>query len=298
MQAIVCLVASLVIAFLASWRLTLVALGSIPLMIVGAVFENIFLWRVSPAAGKALEHAGHVANESIVHHRTVFAFNLQRARAEQYDAILAGRERAALKRGVVSGGMYGFSRFTVFAVFALCFWYGSTLLTAGHETGKDVLQCTLAILLGVMGIGECFTFSGDIAGARKAAARMFEILDRVPAVDSVTGAGTKLAAVSGCGSFADVQFRYPSRPAVPVLRNLTFDFAAGQKLAILGRTGSGKSTIVALLMRYYDPCGGRVCVEGQPLPSLNVRGWRDHLGIVSQEPTLFDDTIANNIRYG
>jgi ATP-binding cassette subfamily B (MDR/TAP) protein 1 len=152
--------------------------------------------------------------------------------------------------------------------------------------------------MGAMGAGEVFSMAGDQAAGVLAANRVYELIDRVPPIDNESEQGVRLQQVSGQGSFKDVTFSYPSRADVEILKGLNLDFTSGQRVALLGNTGCGKSTIISLLMRYYDPNKGKVSVEGHDLPDLHLNAWRSHVGIVSQEPVLFDDTIAANIKYG
>eukprot|EP00670_Eutreptiella_braarudii_P020912 CAMPEP_0174350516 /NCGR_PEP_ID=MMETSP0811_2-20130205/7624_1 /TAXON_ID=73025 ORGANISM="Eutreptiella gymnastica-like, Strain CCMP1594" /NCGR_SAMPLE_ID=MMETSP0811_2 /ASSEMBLY_ACC=CAM_ASM_000667 /LENGTH=335 /DNA_ID=CAMNT_0015478907 /DNA_START=8 /DNA_END=1016 /DNA_ORIENTATION=+ len=158
--------------------------------------------------------------------------------------------------------------------------------------------------------------SGDQGEGHKAADRVYRLIDTVPSIDCTSPRGFVMEAVTGRGKFDGVSFRYPSRPEVTILRHLDLAFAPGQRVALLGATGCGKSTIISLLMRFYDPLGGRICLEGYVpgrfydppaghvspdsllLQELNVQKWRAHCGIVSQEPILFDDTVAANIKYG
>jgi len=95
-----------------------------------------------------------------------------------------------------------------------------------------------------------------------------------------------------------VKFHYPSRPEVPVLQGLSVSVKPGQTLALVGPSGCGKSTVVSLIERFYDPLGGKLMLDGVDLRDLNLRWMRSQIGIVSQEPVLFDASIAENIRYG
>lgn len=137
-----------------------------------------------------------------------------------------------------------------------------------------------------------------ITHAQAAAAKIFTTIDRVPLIDSESKDGRTIEHVKGSITFSDVQFTYPSRPDVPVLKGLSISFAAGTTSALVGASGSGKSTIVSLVERFYDPNSGVVRLDGVDLKELNVRWLRGQIGLVSQEPTLFATTIAGNVAYG
>lgn len=131
-----------------------------------------------------------------------------------------------------------------------------------------------------------------------AAAKLFQVIDRVPDIDSADPGGLKLQKVEGHITFENVNFYYPSRPDVPVLKDLSVTFAAGKSAALVGASGSGKSTIVSLIERFYDPLSGAIKLDGVDIKELNVKWLRTQIGLVSQEPTLFSTTIQGNVAHG
>jgi ATP-binding cassette, subfamily B (MDR/TAP), member 1 len=137
-----------------------------------------------------------------------------------------------------------------------------------------------------------------IAHGRAAAAKLFETIDRIPDIDSGSPEGAKLQNVEGEIEFEDVVFSYPSRPDVVVAKNLSIKFPAGKTAAIVGASGSGKSTVVSLVERFYDPTSGVVKLDGTNIKDLNIKWLRSQIGLVSQEPTLFATTIRQNVAYG
>eukprot|EP00667_Euglena_gracilis_P000336 EG_transcript_336 len=297
-QAVVCMGAGVIIAYVVSWELALVVSSSIPAVVLAKVCQNRVMFNLAEESGKGMDQCGQVATESINGHRTVFAFNLQDYQVGRYRTLLVAPAKADKKKAVVSGVFYGFSQFVIFGSFALAYWYGGKMIGQGRLTFNELLKCSFALLMGAIGVGEVYAMAGDQAGAKLAAIRVYEMLDRVPPIDSVGNSGQPVTSLGGSASFSDVHFAYPSRPTVPILQGLNLAFQEGQRVAIMGSTGCGKSTIIALLMRYYDPSGGEVRPDGLNLRDLNLRSYRRWLGIVSQEPILFDDTVANNIRYG
>jgi ATP-binding cassette subfamily B (MDR/TAP) protein 1 len=137
-----------------------------------------------------------------------------------------------------------------------------------------------------------------ISEARAAAAKLYSTIDRVPDIDSSMQDGHKPDTVTGNIELQNVDFNYPSRPDVPIVKNLNLNFAAGKTAALVGASGSGKSTVIALIERFYDPLAGGVKLDGRDLRTLNVKWLRSQIGLVSQEPTLFATTIRDNIEHG
>lgn len=131
-----------------------------------------------------------------------------------------------------------------------------------------------------------------------AAAELKILMDRKPKIDTWSNEGKVLETMEGSIEFRDVHFRYPTRPEQPVLRGLNLTVKPGQYVALVGASGCGKSTTIAMLERFYDPLVGGVYVDGHEISSLNVNNYRSHLALVSQEPTLYQGTIRDNILLG
>lgn len=137
-----------------------------------------------------------------------------------------------------------------------------------------------------------------ITHGRGAAAKLYDTIDRVPDIDSANPGGLKPETIHGEIVLENVKFSYPSRPTVQVVKGLNITFEAGKTAALVGASGSGKSTIVSLVERFYDPTEGAVKLDGHNLKDLNVRWLRNQIGLVSQEPTLFATTIKGNVAHG
>jgi ATP-binding cassette, subfamily B (MDR/TAP), member 1 len=131
-----------------------------------------------------------------------------------------------------------------------------------------------------------------------AAAKLFATIDRIPPIDSADPSGLKPDQVVGEVVFKHVDFVYPSRPNVPIIKDLNITFTAGKTSALVGASGSGKSTIVSLIERFYDSIAGVVCLDGKDIRDLNLRWLRSQIGLVIQEPTLFATTVRKNVEYG
>ncbi|XP_017672547.1 PREDICTED: multidrug resistance protein 1A-like [Lepidothrix coronata] len=155
-----------------------------------------------------------------------------------------------------------------------------------------------AVVFGAMALGETSSFAPDYAKAKISAAHLFQLFERVPSIDSYSEEGQKPETFEGNITIKDVAFNYPNRPEVKILQGLNLKVEKGQTLALVGSSGCGKSTVVQLLERFYDPLDGEMLFDGKGAKALNIKWLRAQIGIVSQEPILFDCTIAENIAYG
>ncbi|XP_042744189.1 ATP-dependent translocase ABCB1 isoform X5 [Lagopus leucura] len=155
-----------------------------------------------------------------------------------------------------------------------------------------------AVVFGAMALGQTSSFAPDYAKAKISAAHLFVLFDRVPSIDSYCEDGEKPVTFGGNTRIKDVKFNYPNRPEVKILQGLNLQVEKGQTLALVGSSGCGKSTVVQLLERFYDPLSGEIEFDDKDAKTLNIQWLRSHIGIVSQEPILFDFTIAENIAYG
>ena len=147
-------------------------------------------------------------------------------------------------------------------------------------------------------IGYSFAFVSDFNKAMVAAARVFHLLDRKPLIDANPSAGLKVNEVEGNVDVKEAEFHYPTRPNIQILKRLQLSIKKGESIALVGESGCGKSTVIQLIQRLYDLENGKIEIENENIESLNLPWLRSKLGLVSQEPVLFDRTIAENIQYG
>ena len=152
--------------------------------------------------------------------------------------------------------------------------------------------------MGTMMVSQAMALTPDFHKALSSSTRIFNLLDRKPLMDSTGQSGLRLNSIGGNIELNEAEFSYPLRRQSLVLRRLTLHVEAGQKVALVGASGCGKSTCIQLLQRFYDLKAGEILMEGENVEKLNVALIRSKLGIVSQEPVLFDRTLADNIRYG
>jgi ATP-binding cassette subfamily B (MDR/TAP) protein 1 len=172
-------------------------------------------------------------------------------------------------------------------------------LISNHQLSiQDFFVAFAAVIFGAQSTGGVFSFAPDMGKSKQAAETLKSLFDRVPEIDTWSDRGTKLDSVEGSIEFRDVKFQYPTRTTQKVLKGVNLTFKPGQYVALVGPSGCGKSTIVSLIERFYDPTGGSIFLDGTDISTLNIRDYRSHIALVSQEPVLYSGTIRENIMLG
>uniref|UniRef100_A0A668AU52 ATP-binding cassette, sub-family B (MDR/TAP), member 11a n=1 Tax=Myripristis murdjan TaxID=586833 RepID=A0A668AU52_9TELE len=288
--------ASFIIAFYFSWKLTLVIICFLPLIALSGVFQAKMLTGFANDDKKAMEAAGQVSSEAFANIRTIAGLGKESAFVESYEQQLESPHRSATKRGVIYGICFGFARCVIFMAYAASFRYGGHLVSSENLHYVIVFRVISAIVVSGTALGRASSFTPDYVKAKIAAAQLFKLLDRTPKINHTDG--EKWDDFRGEIQFLNCKFTYPTRPDIQVLNGLVVSVKPGQTLAFVGSSGCGKSTSIQLLERFYDPDEGKVLIDDHPSDTVNVPFLRAQIGIVSQEPVLFDCSIAENIQYG
>ncbi|KAJ9591025.1 hypothetical protein L9F63_027767, partial [Diploptera punctata] len=270
-------IASVIMSFLKGWKLTLVVLSCAPVIIISQAIVAKVQSSLTVQELESYGDAGAVAEEVLSSIRTVcciwrFKEKLKKAKA------------TGIKRGIFSGLGGGTMWFIIYCSYAVAFWYGVTLILESRANGNyeytpDILVIHLQLL-------------------EVQLLQFFQYCRRVPEIDSLDESGNKPPSLQGVIKLEGVHFQYPARPEVQVLKGLNLTVKTGESVALVGSSGCGKSTIIQLVQRLYDPSQGRVLIDGNDVKQLNVGWLRSHIGVVGQEPVLFGTTIRENIRYG
>ena len=205
---------------------------------------------------------------------------------------------AERKQGFLGGLSVGFSQFMMFAIYGFIFWYGGKCVNKGEFTFDELFKSLMAIMFSAMGLAQSAAFMGDMGAAKEASAKLFDIVDRLPTIDTNTAKGDHPSNVDGHIEAKELVFHYPTRPDQTILDGYNLNVKAGSTVALVGESGSGKSTLIALVERFYDPLFGDVYLDGHNLKDVNVNWLRKQIGFVGQEPVLFGGTIAENIQMG
>ncbi|KNC98836.1 uncharacterized protein SPPG_05810 [Spizellomyces punctatus DAOM BR117] len=297
-QLFVNIFGGLVVAFVTSWKVTVVTMTCIPLLIFAGMMQMASLKGFGTKTKKAHQKAAHVAIQAMQHHGTVQSLGRETTFLDKYNDALAEPIAAAHRQAYVTGLGYAASNGLGFLANALAFWYGGTLFAKREIDMRQMFTVMIATVFGSMASGRASGFAPDIAKAKHSARDLFSVLDRHPRIDASLPGTSPTSLPSYHISLRNVWFAYPTRPTQMVLRGLDLDIEPGTTVALVGGSGSGKSTIVGLLERFYDPLHGDILVDGHPLASLDLPSWRQQIGYVGQEPILFDTSIRDNITYG
>ena len=292
------LFAAIALSCAINYKLALVCTATIPILLACGYLRFWMLARFQQRAKKAYESSASFACEATAAIRTVASLTREDDVWEHYHQNLVDQESRSLQAILRSSTLYASSQAFVFLCTALGFWYGGTLLGNNEITELHFFICFSAIIFGAQSAGTIFSFAPDMGKAKQAAKELKALFDRVPAIDAWSQDGERMSNMDGTIEFRDVHFRYPTRPEQPVLRGLNLSVKPGQYVALVGASGCGKSTTIALMERFYDPLSGNVFVDGKDISNLNISDYRGFLALVSQEPTLYQGTVRENVLLG
>ncbi|KAG0587384.1 hypothetical protein KC19_2G160800 [Ceratodon purpureus] len=291
-------IAGFAIGFSLIWKLSLVTLAVVPVIAMAGGFFAYTTTNLTSQSQQAYAEAGAIADQSIAQVRTVYSFVGEQKATESYSGALHRSLKLGYQTGLAKGLGLGIVYSVMFCCWALLLWYGGELVRNGDADGGKALSTIFAVVLGGLGLGQALANLPAFAKAKVGASRIFMMIDLKPRIDEKVQGVKELKSVKGHIEFRNIEFSYPSRPDAVIFRNFSIDIPASKTMAIVGRSGSGKSTVVSLIERFYDPSGGEVLLDGTNIRTLNMKWLRSQIGLVNQEPALFATTIRENILYG
>lgn len=297
-SAIATFVAAFVIGFVSYWKLTLILLSTVFALLFCMGGGSTFIVKFSKSNVNAYAEGGSVADEVISSIRNAIAFGTQDRLARQYDSHLVIAEKFGYKLKATLAVMVAGMMLILYLNYGLAFWMGSRYLAEGTIPLKKILTVMLAVMIGAFNLGNIAPNMQAFTTALGAAAKIFNTIDRVSPLDPSTDEGAKMESLVGAIRLENVKHIYPSRPEVVVMEDVSLTIPAGKTTALVGASGSGKSTIVGLVERFYSPVEGKIYLDDVDISTLNLRWLRRQISLVSQEPTLFSTTIYNNIKHG
>ncbi|KAF9254844.1 ste6-like protein [Marasmius fiardii PR-910] len=310
-----------IISYAQSWRLALAMSSLLPVTSITGATMTRFISRYMQQSRGFIADSGTLAEEVIATIRTAQAFGSQKKLSDMYDTHLGRARVMDTKSAIVNGLGLTVFFFAIYAGYGLAFSFGVTLTLSGHANVGIVVNVFMAFLIGSFSLSMLTPELQVIGHARGAASKLYSTIDRVPQIDSSSPDGIIPTSPSSSSSSSDVDdddeskekpkdtvkgelkltnitFSYPSRPSITVTKNLSLLFPSGKKAALVGSSGSGKSTVIALIERFYDPSSGVVELDGTDVRKLNLKWLRSQIGLVSQEPVLFATTIRENVGHG
>lgn len=303
-MTIATMIAGFIFAFVTGWLMTLVIMATIPALLISGYFYMKVITQKDKEEQKNYMKAGGRAEQAISSIKTVKQLNGQSFESVEYENCLMEVSQNGCRYAFFSGlGIAGIF-FVMLASYSLGFWYGSRCVLqaencqAGGQiyTTGDVLVVFFSILMAGFNLGQLSPAFKKIAEGKQAAARIYQVIDRVPLISSPANP-VKIENLKGNFKFENVTFYYPKDPSRIVLQNLDLELDIN-KTGLVGESGCGKSTVLQLVMRFYDPIEGRITLDGVDLRDLDLIWLREQIGYVGQEPVLFATTIKENLLFG
>ncbi|RGP70554.1 hypothetical protein FSPOR_3855 [Fusarium sporotrichioides] len=294
-----------IIAFTKQPRLAGILICMLPAFLLSGILGGRYLGKFVVKQLEASSAASSIASEALSHVTVVQAFGAAPRLEEKFAEHMARSRKYAIAKSSIAAVQTGLLYFIAYSGNALAFWQGSKKIVEsvarndGNTTVGEIyaivyLLVDACVMLG--GMAPTLPFLGAAVGAFQ---RLKEDIDAPSSIDGTSSEGTVLPTTGAKSlAFRNVSFEYASRPGQPVLKNLDLEFPAGKYTAIVGLSGSGKSTIAALIARLHDPTEGKVELEGHDLRELNVKSLRSFISFVQQEPSLLDRSILENIALG
>lgn len=274
-------------------RLTLFMLLTFPVLVAIAMIFGRFIRKLSKTTQDELAAANVIVEETLQSITTVKSFVGEAFESQRYGSGLNRVVAVALRASKYRGAFISFIIFALFGGIVAVMWYGATLVSSGEMSVGDLVSFVLyTTFIGgsIAGLGDIY---GQLQKAIGSSERVLEILEEEPESTQ----GMVEGKFHGKIKFQNVRFRYPTRPEMEVLKNVSFEIEQGEKVALAGHSGAGKSTIVQLLQRFYELENGSILVDDQELKNWDLHILRSHIGIVPQEVLLFGGSIRENIAY-
>jgi subfamily B ATP-binding cassette protein MsbA len=291
------LVGYAVILFWIDWRLAMVCFTGAPIIVYPLVRLGQRIRRTARRSQEAQEHMTHVGAETFAAHRIVKAFGAEEREAGRFRDALAHLYRTNMRVVRALSVMPPAMELLGGIGMAAALWYGSEQIAAGRLTAGDFTAFLAAMLMMYAPAKKLSRVNANVQQAIAAGDRIFELLDTHTEVAESPNA-QPLPPFSSAIEFHDVTFAYEDAHPRAILRNISFTVPRGRMMAIVGRSGAGKTTLVNLIPRFFDVTGGAITIDGRDVRDVTLKSLRAQVGIVTQETVLFDDTIANNIAYG
>jgi ATP-binding cassette subfamily B (MDR/TAP) protein 1 len=285
-----------------SWKLGLVNLGFFPIL----MYLSGLQWKMRngliTVTDQELENkAANILSESICNSKTIFSYNMQDKIVDYYSSLLRNRHKAIIKGGLINGLLFGLFQLFYYGDYATMFILGANFMLDPNDPLQfdRFMKCMLVSILTSFGIGNAQQYLGDISKGKDALKSLYNVLREPVTIDPEnTKDKIKVTDLKGKVEFKNVSFEYPTMPNTPIFTNLNFTIEPGQKVAFVGHSGCGKSTIIQLIERFYDSTAGEILIDEVNVKDYDLISLRKNISLVMQEPVLFKTSNLENIRYG
>lgn len=292
-RQIITLLAGVVFLFITTPKLTLFMLVTFPVLVLIAMVFGRFIRRLSKKTQDALAAANVIVEETLQSISTVKSFVGEKHESRRYETGLNKVVGVALRTAKYRGAFISFIIFALFGGIVGVMWYGASLVASGEMSVGELVSFVLyTTFIGgsIAGLGDIY---GQVQKAIGSSERVLEILEEP--MEPANGKDTER--IDGKISFDEVKFHYPTRTELDVLKQVSFEIQSGEKVALAGHSGAGKSTIIQLLLRFYDIQEGKIRIDEKEIQDWDLYQLRSHVGIVPQEVLLFGGSIRENIAY-
>ena len=290
------LIGGIAMMFVTNPRLTLTTLAVVPVVVVAAFTFGRALRKASTSVQDRIGEAMGMADESFGSIRTVQSFTREGIETQRFSALLHDLVGVAVSRARIRALFFGVVGFVAFGSVAAVLWQGGAQVVEGKLTAGTLVAFLFYALFVAAAVGTLASLFGNFQEAIGAASRVFELLDAEPTVREPEHPRRFTEPVRGAVTLEAVAFRY--QPDLPnVVQDISLDIAPGEVVALVGRSGAGKTTIASLLPRFWDVTAGRITLDGIDIRELSLDALRGAIGIVPQEPVLFSGSIRENIAY-
>ncbi|KAK2632659.1 hypothetical protein EUGRSUZ_L01264 [Eucalyptus grandis] len=285
------------IAFICSWEVSLVTLFVVPLiLLIGATYTKK-MNAISAAKMIYLSEATTVVEQTISHIKTVFAFVGEDRAIKSFSDCMDKQSVISRGEALIKGVGTGMFQAVTNSSWALIIWIGAIVVTAGRSSGGHVIAAVMSILFGAISITYAAPDMQVFNQAKAAGNEVFKVIRRQPTISNASG-GIVLKEIEGNIDIRNIHFSYPSREDKVILQGFTLSIPAGKTVALVGSSGCGKSTVISLVARFYDPSKGVILIDNHNIRDLDLKCLRQNNGAVSQEPSLFAGTIKDNLKVG
>ncbi|KAF4452380.1 Leptomycin B resistance pmd1 [Fusarium albosuccineum] len=298
-QGLSAFITAFIVAFVVQWKLTLICLciapATIIVMTIVATVEAGHEVKILEIYGQA----NSLAEGILASVRTIHAFEMRERLVDKFDKYLDDAHAVGRKISPLFGLMFSADYTIIYLGFGLAFWQGVHMLSKGEITSSgDIFTVLLSVVIAAVNLTQLAPYSIDFSRAMSAGGQLFALIDRESAIDPFDKAGEVPSETVGLVELENVTFSYPTRPGITVLEEFSLKVPAGKVTALVGQSGSGKSTIVGLIERWYNPNSGTIKLDGRPIDQLNLNWLRKNVRLVQQEPILFEGSVFDNIKHG
>lgn len=298
LRSTITIIGAFIILLVTNWKLTLIMFGSVPLVVLPMLFYGQRVRDLSRKSQDSIADVGTQAGEAIQHIKVVQSYTQEPAEVTAFGGQVERAFTIARKRIRQRALLMAVAIVAVFMAICAMLWVGGSDVLSGAMSAGELGAYIFYAMMAAMSVGMLSEVFGELQRAAGATERLIELTQVPHEILAPSSINIQASTLRPALTFANVGFYYPSRPSEAALNELTLDIAEGETLALVGPSGAGKSTLFELIQRFYDPQQGEIFFDGTALSALDPADLRQQIAVVAQQPALFAQSVAHNIRYG